>query len=795
MQDFEPRARVSIGGKTDKFRMVKLSLWYTEKNNSTLYIRFINKTLNEEVYKVSEMKQEQQLYTIELLLKENCIYKYYYDALDNTTNQKDTELECRYFQFAETEKVQIDQWNKVWCLYRIRPKTDEIFKAYQIQIKNCQNGQYFELKKSAIVFPAKDFYELSDNNMTQKIVQFSLKSKSNLKEDLSSYIQFQNINKFKMNSLFIEFDLQLFPKQKQDEIKDFLQVFETNQEWNFSEKIKILEEQIKEKDQKIKEFEQKYGELKNMQKMSEQHLFELQMETKKKDELHRKEINSLIYKYEQEKASLSILHCQETQNLTMEFDKKFKRLSDQAIEWNDQYNSIQQDFNQFQLNASKKLDEYIVKLQELQTTVQIQELQLIQCKNNNQNLVEDDSQINDKIFITLLDGDQKASKEEINQMKSLQETLSQYKNNLHELNIKNQEIESELSKKDRLQSAFRVKINEQIKKYDNCMSNLENTKNQLQDYIQKNQVLEQNNQQEVERYQKLKRVLELVKGKYKDLEKYKQQYQELLEKYEKQTQQFIELENQKRIDDAEFEKRIEEKSNQIQSMACEYQKQITQTQQENQLLLENQHAEQLIRLKQKHELFMRCSEGILENVLTEILKPYQVHQETFQKKLSSSLDSEIRNIKCLMLINFETAINIAADGINIITNNSFNNLKEDLISIHNQIIQQIQIYKENIDFSTMKCLLSLMNEFQQKIIEIKNFAYSVENMLQQDQDQIDLINNNCQTLEKILDIVIKLNSVLERKNDELTILQENQEIVIKAFENFQQKALALIDSM
>lgn len=35
-----------------------------------------------------------------------------------------------------------------------------------------------------------------------------------------------------------------------------------------------------------------------------------------------------------------------------------------------------------------------------------------------------------------------------------------------------------------------------------------------------------------------------------------------------------------------------------------------------------------------------------------------------------------------MLINFETAINFAADGINIITNNSFNDLKEDLISIH-----------------------------------------------------------------------------------------------------------------
>ncbi|CAK79244.1 unnamed protein product (macronuclear) [Paramecium tetraurelia] len=789
MQDSEPRGRVSIGGKTDKFRMVKLSLSYKEKIDSTLYIRFINKTLNEEVYKVQEMKQEQQLYTIELILKENCIYKYYYDALDNTTKLKHTELGRRYFQFAETEKIQIDEWNKVWCLYRIRPKTDEIFKAYQIQVKNLQDGKYFELRKSAIVFPAKDFYENTGDSMSQEIIQFSLRSKIDEKEDLSSQIQIQNINKFKMNCFFIEIDLQLFPKQKQDQIKKFFI------EWNFSQKIQILEEQIKERDKGIQELEQENGELKFKQKDKDQRLSELQIEIIKKDELHRKEINNLIYKYEQEKASLSILHCQETNNLTVEFDKKFKRLSDQVTEWNNQYNSIQQDFNQFQLNATKRIAEYIEKLQESQTTVQIQELQLIQFKNNNQNVVEDDSQINDKIFITLLDGDQKASKEEITQMNSLQETLKQYKDNLHELQIKNQEIESELSKKDRLQSAFKVKINEQIKKYNTCMLSLENTQNQLQDYIQKNEVLQQNNLHEVERYKKLQNVLEIIKGKYKDLQKYKEQYQELLDRYEKQTQQFVQLENQKRIDDMEFEKQITEKSNQIQSMACEYQKQITQTQQENQQLLENQHAEQLIRLKQKHDLFMQFSEGILENVLTEILKPYQVHQATFSRKLSSNLDSEIRNIKCLMLINFETAINIAADGINIITNNSFNNLKEDLINIHSQIIQQIQIYKENIDFSTMKCLLSLMNEFQQKIIEIKNFAYSVENMLQQDQDQIDLINNNCQTLEKILDIVIKLNSVLERKNDELTILLENQEIVIQAFEHFRQKSLSLIDSM
>ncbi|CAD8114541.1 unnamed protein product [Paramecium primaurelia] len=794
MLDSEPRGRLSFGGKIDKCRNVKFSLIFKENDNSTIYLLLINKTLNEEVFTIQEMKKEIELYTIELSLKENCIYKYYYEALDNRTQQKDIELQCRYFQFAETEKMLIDQWNKFWCLYRIRPKTDEIFQAYQLSIKNCQNEEYFELKKSAILFPAKDYYELIDNDMTQQIRQFSLRSQKDQTEDLSCQIHIQNINKFKMNSFYVEFDLQLFQKQKAEEIKNYLQIFETNQEWNYMDQIKILKQQVEEANKKVLELEQEKRELSNNLKIKEQDLIDQLTLNQKQKKSHKKEIENIINQNLSEKYNLSNIHYNEIKYLTEDFDKKIKYLSEQAIIQNQQYLLIQEDFNQFQKNASKKINDYIDKLQESQNKIQIQELQLIQLKNNNTNNVDNDHQFNQQVVISLCDIDQKASKEEIAQMNSLKEKLKQYEQKQHELIIKNQEIELEIVKNDRLKSAFMSKINNYIEQQDICIQNLENTKKELQDYIQKNQILEQTTQQQAEHNQKLQKLLEIVKKKYKELQTYKEQYQELLQKYEYQMEQFKQLEQQKKLDDDEFEKFKEEKSQQINSIVNDYQQSIKQYQNENQILLEKQKAEQLQKLQQQQQLFLQCSQEILDNIFTEILSPYQIHQERFQRKLSCNLDSEIRNIKYLMLINFETAINFAADGINIITNNSFNDLKEDLISIHTQIIDQIHKYKENIDQSTMKGLLSLMNEFQKKLLEIKDFAYQVEDMLEQDQNQIDLINNNCQTLEKILDIVLKLNSILERKNDELTILLQNQDGINQTFEHYRQRTLSLINT-
>ncbi|CAD8108331.1 unnamed protein product [Paramecium sonneborni] len=774
------KGRFSVSGKIEKTISVKFQLYYLDSKESTLYVKIRNKTLNEEEFMIKEMQKESQsCYSVQLDLKENCKYKYQYEAFNNITQKKDIELKFRDFEYAEKDKFQIDQWNKVWCLYRILPKSEDIFQAYHISIKNNQDGNYFELKKSKYIFPAKDHYELLDDSEIQKFRQFSLKSKEDETEELSNQIEIQNISKYKMNCIYVEFDMQLFSKDKSEKIKQFLKSYETNQEWKKYNQIKNLQQQIEELNQKLLEQEKKNSGL-NTQLVNElKNSDNLKKQIQTINLNHQKELNSLNVKFEQEKTTALILQDQLIQNMTRNFQEKIEQLSEKIKIQNNQYLSMQDDFDQFQKSASKTTTEYIYKLEESQKMLQLKELQLLQIKNNHLNKNENSQ--NEEIIIDLCI--QNGTQDQINQLNILKDKLQQYEKNFGQMSLKNEEIESELLKKGKIEHGLKRKIQEQIENQNSCIKNLQIAEKQVQE-------LKEQTLNDAKNNQKLKQLLEKIKKKCQDLEVYKIQYQNLFQKYEEQRDQYLQLEIEKNKNEMEFQQFKEQKQLQLQSMVSENEKSLKQMQDETQILLEQQKAELYKQQKYQHELFMKSSLDILDSLQNEILYPYFNHQLQFSQNLSCNLNSEIQSISSLMLNNFESIINIAADGINIITNSSFNHLKIDLIDIHQQIIDEIQEQKNSSEQSPMTQLLQLINQFQNKLQEIQQFSLQVDDMIDQDQDQIRLINTNCQTLDKLLDIVIKQRSILKRKNDELEIFCKNQDIIIVAFKQFQAKTLS-----
>ncbi|CAD8124992.1 unnamed protein product [Paramecium sonneborni] len=756
------------------------------------YVYYNNWKENSIKYDRCKMELDQNnIWIAQIDLDPNATYKYYYYVQQKNKIKKESDV--RYFKYDQKEKIGIDEWNKVWCLYRYYIKDRQILDFYQIKIKDY----------------SKQSFQSIDNLNEDQTGDSYLECQEILKiQDQQKKRQFAFINKF--NQELIEYSNQFDPRKGDTYINNFvihqfsqniflskeqegrIEKFISQQGNNLSQnnekqlksKIQELENQFNKKLEDLNSYKQQL--YKETAKNKESQAKIQNLETRIKDiQAENTNIKNTLLEnqrmymlalqeseyYQQEKS------MKQLEQINNEFQQKIEYISKINNEQlKNQKEKMEEESRIFQKKSQEVINKYIEMLEDSNKKLRNYELKNIHYEGDDIKISITQEEVPDEFKQEIYDLETK--------IQDFQTTETQLKNQIHNAQEDSQKLEKEKNSYKQRAKKIQILSNESKEKLDKCEIELKQAIQKLE--IKKQESLQQDQfyNLKISKYQKgLKDLLQKLNEKQDELENFKKAYEEIQKKLELEEEKNIKLqvELESTIKSSE-ERRIYE----YKILMETHNQEIKQIQQEKQ--------QQLLQEKQKFEenqkknltnLTHSVIQNVYEKLEIEILQPYFDLQKNFHYNLMNNFGSEIERIINENIDNFETPVNQLQYRLCHIEEEQ---LQEFLILAqqeHDKLVEAIQNFKKK---TTIKNAIYLKECFRQYTIQcnkIDKISKTINFDNDQEGEQIYQLNRWQVILEQKLDSVFRLLNFQQDLQGYNLEFQESRDTYTKALKYFQ----------